>query len=217
MGKRTITIVISSIDVLSAISVFSIGFATWATADDDIVQLDGIIAVGAVNTSSANQFIETPVADHAVCFGRPTEEQIESYGFSDPWLTVTGTKYEALSTFIDIKVSGLTDTNFKDILDIGELKDTSNRYALAYNEGLVGALPTPTNDDLTYVGENCARLTITFTWGNAFNNENPYKFYNSQVPTAALEKDASTKLTKLNNYLNGISYSIKISTKDSGE
>ena len=214
MTKRTTTITISSIAALAVVSIFSVGFAKWAMVETDQIQLDGVILVDNVDTNSVNKFETTPVVDHSICFGIPTAEQIANYGISDPWLNVTGSKYEVLSTFIDLKVTGLTSTNFKSILEVGALTDNSNKYATAYSEGLVGALPAPSLNDLTYVSDNIARLTITFTWGSAFNGENPYKFYNSQAQTTTLEADASAKLTRLHSLLNGVSYTIKIATKN---
>lgn len=213
MTKRSTTIILASIAAVAVFSVFSVGFAKWALVETDSTEVGGNIVVENVDTSSVYKFDGNPVVDHAICFGRPTDEQIASYGISNPWLTVTGEKYEVLSTFIDIKVIGLTNVNYKNILEIGAVTETSGKYASAYASGLVGSLPAPTTNQLTYIGGNAVRLTINFTWGSAFNYENPYKYYNSQTQTAVVENDAFSKLTSLKNLLNGVNYKIVLGTK----
>ena len=211
MNKRTTGIIISSLAAVSVISIFSIGFAKWALVETDQANLDGVIYVENVDASSVNKFENTPVVDHAICFGRPTDSQISSWGITNPWLDVNGTKYEVLSTYIDVKVSGLTQDNYLDILEVGNLVESSGKYATAVSEGLVGALPT---GELSYLTGNSARITFTFSWGNSFNNENPYKYYNLQTQTSTLEADASAKLTRLKALLDGVNYSLTLATKN---
>ena len=211
MKKRTTAIIVSSIAALSVVSIFSIGFAKWALVETDQTKVDGVILVENVDANSVNKFENTPVVDHAICFGRPTDTQIESYGISDPWLMVNGTKYEVLSTFIDVKVTGLTESNYTQMLEVGNLVEPTGKYATAASEGLVGALPI---GQLSYLSGNSARITFNFSWGTSFNNENPYKYYNLQAQTSILEADASAKLTRLKSLLDGVNYSLTIATKN---
>ena len=210
MNKKSIAIALISLTTLSVVFIFSIGFAKWVLVESDTTNADGFIAVETVDAHSVNKFENDPQVSQAICFGRPTETQIANYGITNPaWITVSGTKYEALSAHIDVKVTGLTSTNYLSILEVSSLIENTGKYQTAYEEHLVGALPTPV---VSYANSNVARITLNFSWGIAFNSENPYKYYNSQAQTTALQADANVKLNRLKDLLNGVNYSITLST-----
>ena len=209
LSKRTFKIIISSSVALVVVSLFSVGFATWSVMEGDQLNVeDGKIVVESVDASNVNKFENVPTVSNAICFGHPEDTSI--YGFTDPWLNVNGNKVENLTCYIDAQITGLTIDNYDKILVVDDLVESSGKYATAVSEGLVGALPAAV---ISYVGDNTARVTFTFTWGTAFNNKNPYEFYNSQPQSFALEVDASEKLSSLKTLLDGVNYSVKLSTK----
>ena len=210
MNKKSIAIALTTLTALSVVSIFSIGFAKWVLVETDSTDVEGFIFVEKVDTNSINKFENDPIVSQAICFGRPTDEQIAGYAIAEPaWLTVNGTKYESLSAYIEVQVSGLTSENYLDILEVSALSENSGKYQIAATEHLVAALPTP---EIQYVSGNTARINLNFSWGTAFDSVNPYKYYNTKVQTTALESDANIKLNRLKDLLDGVSYSIKLST-----
>lgn len=55
-------------------------------------------------------------------------------------------------------------------------------------------------------------IEIKFAWGEAFNYENPYYYYN-KLGDAFDDSVAEHQLNEMNQLLNGVSYSLKIATK----
>lgn len=55
-------------------------------------------------------------------------------------------------------------------------------------------------------------IEIKFAWGEAFNYENPYYYYN-KLGDEFDDSVAEKQLTQMNQLLNGVSYSLRIATK----
>ena len=69
------------------------------------------------------------------------------------------------------------------------------KYTTAQAANLVGTLPTLTAEKQEATG--VYHITITLTWGSAFNNQNPLEYYNNQEYETELAKNAKTNLTAL--------------------
>lgn len=57
-------------------------------------------------------------------------------------------------------------------------------------------------------------IEIKFAWGEIFNYENPYYYYNNLEDFD--DSKAQSQLTEMNELLNGVSYNLKIETKSPG-
>lgn len=220
---------ISAIIALSCASLVSVGFASWVISQGDAKTVDGSIVVDTVETKQ-HTITVSPTTGTQICFTRPETPESTTYS----WLSETTTTYENLVATFNVSVANVDGTaaaakaKFSATLKSGTVsgenfdEDASNAgYLGAAAATYVGTLPTPVVADGSVAdGTWSTTVTVTFTWGAYFGNQNPYYFYNAhkandiKTGSTTYAADANTALTALNTFLSGISYRLSLSFAD---
>lgn len=226
--KGSITLGIAS---LSLLSLASIGFATWVISGGDTKTAEGTIEVDSVSDNLyAIEIGATPWKDNK-------DKGKIQYGYdgtplnsTSAWLSANNT--ESLSETLTFKVKNAYKTaEASSELNAGygisfELTDTSTDglYNTAKTAGLVGELPSTTNDGITFTnsqvdGTRDANYTVTikFTWGTVFDSKNPAEFAEEKASSSEGYWDLSNKssfASQLNEVykLNSCSFKLTITT-----
>lgn len=214
---------------LSAASLVSVGFASWVISQGDIETVDGQIIVDTVSNQSHDVSYTGTPSD--IVFGHPS-----TMNASNEWLSNNdASKVESLVTTFNVKITNVSASQTVQAswftLQAGTLSGETftpettvgaTGYLKAASENLVAALPSPVFGSITYTAATGGdanlkdmefSVTYTFGWGSAFggeNPQNPYDYYNAQSYTSVLGAEATTNLTNLYNYLNGVSYRVTI-------
>lgn len=199
--------IIAAVVGLSAVSLVSVGFASWIISGGDTAEINGSIAVDEV--SDARFLIEkeapyAPEVDYgtgnaSIVFGAPT---VSNAG----WLTNDSSAKENLTADVVFYVANLTGktkgTDYDLDATIEATGDESDEFATAVGHGLV-ELPVITKNvsftvdgdvkhDTTINGTTYkftkVTLQLQFKWGVYFGkdgndvttNTNPYSFYNAK-------------------------------------
>ena len=229
--KGSITLGIAS---LSLLSLASIGFATWVISGGDTKTAEGTIEVDAVSDNL-----------YAIEIGdKPWKDSKENgkiqYGYDGTTLTSTSAwlsadNTESLSETLTFTVKNAYKTvdassSLNDGYSISfTLVDTSESglYSTAKEAGLVGELPSTTNSGITATptqktGTRDAEYTVTikFTWGTEFGNQNPAKYAESKAAESESYWDLSNKssfASQLNKVykLNSCTFKLTITTSAS--
>lgn len=173
MKRRTLTLMICLLSVLSLVSV---GFASWIITANDTEDVTGNIQIETVDDNRVF-IVESTTgagikASNDIVFGAP-----ETMSNDDAWLTADGTKKEALTATITFKVVDADDAVVAD----DDVTVTANieivggtTFAALVSAGYIEAAPTVTP---ARVGD-VYTITVTLNWGSLWGNDNPYDFYN---------------------------------------
>lgn len=199
--------IIAAVVGLSAVSLVSVGFASWVISVGDTAEVTGSIAVDEV--SDARFLIEkeapyAPTVDYgtgnaSIVFGAPT---VSNAG----WLTNDSTAKENLTANVVFYVANLTGKTIGTDYDLNATivvtGDKLSKFTKAVDDGLV-ELPVITKNDSfevdhttyheTQINETKYKFTkvtlsLQFKWGiyfgkdanDATTNTNPYDFYNAK-------------------------------------
>ena len=205
-----------AIIALSCASLVSVGFASWVISQGDSKTVDGSIQVDTVK-DDRHLLTVTPTTGATIVFAAPAGAS------AGAWLRSDNAKTEQLEAEFTITVTNVAADADESILGFslksgtidGNVftEDASNAgYKKAYSEGLVADLPSPVYSN-TSVTNNVltTTLTLTFDWGDDFDNNNPYDYYNAQTYTSDLGDEALAQLELLEDCLTGISYRMVIS------
>lgn len=175
MKRRTLTLMICLLSVLSLVSV---GFASWIITANDTEDVTGNIQIETV-TDNRVFIVESTTdagikASNNIVFGAP-----ETMSDGDAWFTAeAGTQKEALSATITFKVVDAND----DVVDADKVTvnasielDGGKSFDDLVTDGYIEAAPTVTpvrGSDGVYT------ITVTLNWGTKWGKENPYNYYN---------------------------------------
>lgn len=181
MKRRTLTLMICLLSVLSLVSV---GFASWIITANDTEDVTGNIQIETV-TDNRVFIVESTTgagikASNDIVFGAP-----ETMSNDDAWLTADGTKKEALTATITFKVVDANDA----AVAAGKVNVTAEialqggkTFDELVSDGYIQAVPTVTP---ARVGD-VYTITVTLNWGSLWGNENPYDYYNGHDVNAEI-------------------------------
>ena len=218
----------ASIAILSSAAVVSTGFAAWViTGGDEVVKTDGTITAdeisNEVHTISDLKFVD---GNNTIYFGAPSSPKstVSSWlnNTSDKKeklavkLSFTVSVYEstlpspkALFEKIEVSEEPQTDTtlNYSTYAETkpgkGYVKDfptisLGNSYSEA--AGNTYGIYLVKDGELDATGHTQKfNLTVIFGWGTAFEDDNPYYYYNGKVRNSDNESDAMSKIHDLHN------------------
>ena len=195
---------------LAAVSLVSVGFASWVISGTESTSSAVNVTVGTVNNDSLTATVLDSGKNLDLCF-----DNVESPS-GGILTTATQDKYEDLSFIIPVKISGnLTKLNTIDFTFTGTLVDAAlygtgeTEYLIApwvtidgakkvvytYNNGGTGSLNpvdgrVTASDKALATEENVDTVTVTFTfkfqWGAAFNKKNPGNVKESEITKSKL-------------------------------
>ena len=180
MKRRTLTLMICLLSVLSLVSV---GFASWIITANDTEDVTGNIQIETV-TDNRVFIVESTTgagikASNDIVFGAP-----ETMSTPNAWLTADGTKKEALTATITFKVVDANDA----VVAADDVTVTANIELVgkSFNElvtaGYIQAAPTVT----PVRGGDVYTITVTLNWGSLWGNQNPYNYYNGHDVNAEI-------------------------------
>lgn len=210
----------------------SVGFAAWTIKNNTDSKTDSLhlSADATINNESVTLNEGTKWTDSNVQF-KPVKSQ-ETYSWLDASeelpeenlsasYAISGTagKNQALTisaTFEDTTITSDDVKSYADLTALGDNKDKTDH-------GIVGTLPTPKishgstgnihDSSLSITadaeGNFSATITVTFSWGGAFDGKNPYAYYNSDKYSKPLADLAQTNIGYLS-YLPKCSFKLAV-------
>lgn len=191
--KRKGIILLSSI--FACVALMATGFAAFVISYTTTGEATGNIDVDTVeNNAFILEVVDGFESPESIVYG-----PIDSYTGENPWLVYTDDgKMEHLTTTIKV-----TCTNADKLASTPlQVTVTANDvYTEANTNGYVGALPTIGNGidvslDGIEDGVGTYTITITFSWGTAFNGFNPIVYYNP-LPAEDYAAEATANLEAL--------------------
>ena len=185
--------------VLSA----GVGFASW-TITNDSDSKDGSLNISADTEVNDNSLVivSHDWTDSSIQF-KPVKASTLHH-----WLTVSDAldKEDLSATFA---ISGKAAGNAKLVVS-AKLEDLGHTGTNSYTQltslgtnfnepskrGIVKALPTINDQKITANAEGnfSSNITFSLSWGEAFNSQNPYSYYNSRDYSSLLADNAKTNL-----------------------
>ena len=228
--------IIAAVVGLSAVSLVSVGFASWVMSGGDSLELGGEISVESVTDQRYFIYEKSSVqvnygnnvkgaAAGGIVFGID-----DSTPIANAWLTAAASnnQYENLTASVEVWVANLAAS----ATNITATLTADAGYATAVSHNYVAALPTPVvnvTNETDYKGTvspnqiTFRKVTVglTFAWGSKFGGQNPYKYYNtgktvsgyvSGTSGATWGDDARSSLLQLQNDLTGVHYTLTIKT-----
>lgn len=216
------------IAILSCAAVVSTGFAAWIISGGAETNVEATITADTVTNNYHTATVTWDTANNGtICFGHPS-----SMTNSSAWLTNNSAdKVEKLTAVAKVVVANVNEstTDATTLLDTTKLtlaEDQTASYATALTAKYVGSVPaygatsgngvgTITLGSATY--DSSAKtasfdITITFKWGEIFNYQNPYEYYNALTANSSNASAANSALTGLAN-VNSAKFKLTIVTK----
>lgn len=180
--------IIAAVIGLSAVSLVSVGFASWIISAGDTAALESSISVDTVEDhryvilNKADLLAGNSSHDYDIVFGHP-----ESMNNASAWLKADGSKVEHLSFTFDVIVDNMDGSKGQVSAELAYKNSASQTaYEAAVTNTVVAAKPTPVVGaktavaEGTYAGKFKCTVTVTFGWGSHFGGNNPYTFYNAK-------------------------------------
>ena len=210
---------IAAVAGLTAVSLFAVGFASWVISGGDTATYeDGTITVAQVSDTDLYVFVNQAPTLDAIIFGKPETPN----SFASPWLTAPEVANENLDFEFDVEVTNLNGTNCASVLSATLAASDEAKYTAAVNAGIIAAHPTNLTVTFKAAGTGAtptgiATISGSFAWGLP-NGDNPYNYYNAHGAkeivsgTTSYAADASAKLGALYTNLNGMTYSVTVTT-----
>ena len=190
MKRKTLTLVLCLLTVMSLVGV---GFASWVISADTTKNVSGNIVVDTVADQRLVITVNTE-SQNIVFAGKEKD-----YAFpSKAWLTLGGDdKTETLSvtyacsvtykdSTIPFEVSKIEEKNIVGITVGAEFAATGTTEA--YETAITAGCFEEPNQEAVITGLTLSNdkttltfnVTITYSWGDAFGNLNPFKYYNTK-------------------------------------
>lgn len=190
MKRRTLTIVVG---LLLCLSLIGVGFASWVITAGDSDEVSGNIQVEDVTDKrlelSNVKIVTTSTTEDktSFIFGKGTKG-------TNSWLEADGIADEVLTATISFNLAYKNSTT---VVHDGEGKNVELSVAFddatktllegAVTAGYITAVPT-----LTVTGSNGSySVSVTFEWGELFNNQNPFTWYNNNAVDGEYSYDAN--------------------------
>ena len=230
MKKKAMIMAVAS---LGSMALIGTGFAGWVISANTTADASGVMVaydvkdqrLNAAKGKWKNGVTDSPATGDKgkIIFGKPATMDVD-----DLWLTCDdkdGMEVQRLSDTYVFVVSTVDKENtgkFTVATDAVKgafvVTDTTGAWAAATTteNNLVKANPTIAFDRTEYAlvnGEATVEMTITFEWGTAFGNENPYLHYNKTTnPSKDLTDTALANLEKVK-ALKDIAFTVNLSIK----
>lgn len=172
MKRRSLTLVVC---LLATLSLASVGFAAWVISAGATEQLTGNILVEDVSDERL-QITELNMTKANFIFGYGTQG-------TNSWLKHDAEdEAESLTSTITFKLSYKTGEAEVVTSGVGQNTTLTVKWDAATQtflegavaKGYIEAVPTLTPS----LSEGTYSVTVTFEWGELFNSENPFKWYN---------------------------------------
>ena len=184
MKRRSLTLVLC---LLATLSLASVGFAAWVISAGDVEYAQGNIQVETVNDERV--FIDDEsvklngAATANFIFGKP-EDATDTAG---TWLESAEVDVQVLEVTVTFTVTNkkaapatLENTSLTATLSAFTMQgedEIAVNLQNAVNAGYIDAIPTATVEATG--NDNEFQAVFTFTWGDLFENKNPFVFYNT--------------------------------------
>ena len=224
--------IIAAVVGLSAVSLVSVGFASWIISAGDSATIEGTIQVDTVEDHRFNILNKSALQSQNcnVVFGHPSAMEAEN-----EWLKANGTKVENLEFSFDVYVENMNATvgSVSATLDYAGTGSTYTANKNAYEaqddthgHKVIADLPTPTYSEKTqntdsesaYHNKWYVTVTIKFGWGSYFTLDdepvNPYLFYNDGTKTAADNGDDAVQKLGYVALAGNVNYKLTITTAE---
>ena len=210
--KQNRKIRISLFATAGVLALVGTGFAAWTISQGAKKETTGNISADATvknNALSIDATSDWDTTDNAaIHFGPKVSDTI-----TNPWLTVdSGSTPEDLTATYHLVVK----YSDKEPASVAATLTATEGYNTALTNKYVGALPTTENGIAIGTGVKDAEhkivtydIKVTFSWGSAFGNINPYEYYNKQTFTSDLASKAKTAIEGLSS-LNSTSFTLTI-------
>lgn len=208
------------LSVLAFVLLTSVGFAAWVITGDATGNAEGNITTETVVDNRIKMTVElvevNEGAGTSIHFGKPATTNSEG-----AWLKAdSSAKVENLSVNVEITITNWSD--IKDRINVnGKIvvaavdSEAGKKYSDAQtyeDDQLLGALPSEiTIDSSKFVsGDGVVVETLTFTWGSAFENQNPYTYYNTGKTSSEYGDEALARLQHLATNLEGVKFKVTV-------
>lgn len=216
---------ISAVIALSCASLVSVGFASWVIAQGAEKEVTGTIHVEQVTDGSHTitaTWLQGAALDSAELSGDPVVSYGSSSNAATGWLQNKDGTPENLVFYLKVNVANIADDATFNAKVSSVVMTADDGYATAATAKYVGALPalnaTGDGNGTIVKGTGAANgtaweavYTITFVWGQHFNYQNPYDYYNAKA-AADYAADAQESLSELYSDLNGVGFTLTITT-----
>ena len=176
------------LSLLICIAIVGVGFASWVISGNATDEATGTVVVEQVVDNRISLTV-TPTDQNIRLAGKETAEQ----NISGAWLNIDGA--QDLTLELEYTVA------FKDG------RDGYNGISVTATKTLDPAIQTlvengyiTVSDPVTTTTPNAegkGTITVTFSWGEKFENKNPYTYYNGLANTDENANSAKTALTDL--------------------
>ena len=193
------------IGMLMCFSIMTIGFAAWIiTGDSEEKSAEGTFS--AVDVSDQSLGVEITFTDNEISFGVPTSTETQvswlSYSEGD-----TQEDFSASATIIVDNYEYLSTLNVS-----VECDDVS--YLEAVEAGLITEISCEVTPEVANTtGEYTVEISIG--WGDAFDNKNPFDYYNA-LSQKDYKTEAYENLTTVFK-LNEAKFTLKVQAMDANE
>lgn len=213
MKKRTLGLIIAGV---AAASMIGTGFAAWVITGNATDNFDGTIQVDTVTDKSITLDADwATTEDGKVSFVGPASEDQTA---TNEWLSYE--KSDGITEFADLTETLTLTFGLGNDVDASEFDITFKFEVAAANQAGYAAsiaakhinAPTINNAAFDANGEKTftlseilaadattADVVFAFTWGTAFDSENPYTFYNGIAYNSNVIVDTTTKTPSTTN------------------
>lgn len=217
---------ISAVIALSCASLVSVGFASWVIAQGAEQSVTGSIHVEQVTDGSHTitaTWLQGSALNSEALSGNPVVSFGSNSNAATGWLQNTDGTPESLVFYLKVNVANIADDATFNAKVSSVVMTADDGYGDASTAKYVGALPAlnATGDGKGTIvkgtgqagasGSWEAVYTITFVWGQHFNYQNPYDYYNAKA-AADYAADAQESLSALYSDLNGVGFTLTITT-----
>lgn len=206
MKKKTLSTLLSG---LLAVSLTGVGFASWIIVENGKETKTGSVAVETVVKDKVTLTFAWSDNDGDLNTSDDTGDSILSFGYAGAgtntgWLRNTKEADEGCK---ELKFTLIGTSSEDSTVNLGAsiaVVDNNNGWA------------TATSDEKKYIKDIDVSLvdgngTISVKWGDAFDNKNPYDYYNGEGKTAADYADeAFERLEELAELLEGVTFTLTV-------
>lgn len=240
MRRRKFGIGLKIASLLTTIAVVSVGLASWIiTVPTQEVTADGTIKVDTVSTNTVTltgTWVSVTESENTITVGADLGTAPVIY-YGQPanptatysWLTNDDTAKENLTAWLKVTASATGTATVSNLTLTFTASNTTQ-----FGEAIGASIGAPTftvwkqsgenyvkGDTTTYSGTSAAvalagsdvhtyYVKVEFSWGTDFGGINAYEYFNANAYSAEKASEATTKLTSLQEALNGVSYTMTV-------
>ena len=184
MKRRSLTVLLC---LLAIISLASVGFASWVISADGEEQVEGNISVETVADKRViiSNLVKNPDPANFI-FGQP---QVSPGNAAEDWLVAESVATEQLTLTITFDIankalpSGTEVTTTNTSITVGfeaYTGEEESKVKFDFSEAVAKGYIEKVPEANVSIANNKVTITIEFKWGQLFNYQNPFNFYNSK-------------------------------------